>query len=208
MTRPTSRPAVTRNPRTVSQTDLLLDCASAATFFTTDHGQVYATLHLGPAGHQVWPLRSALFQYWLLNRFYEEHQTAPRDPSWRAALRILEARAHCHSAPPLPVHRRVAGRGNPLQTIGLDLLNRQSEIVEITADGWNVLADSGFFFHYHCGNLPLPHPLPAEPSALGLLPSLLKTLPVTPAMEAGISQHMWSIAEIIALSDDLALKAA
>jgi len=173
MNRPPPPPAATHNPRTVSQTGLLLQCASAATFFTTDHGQVYASLQLGPAGHQPWPLRSALFQYWLLNRFYQEHETALGDPSRRAALRILEACAHCHSAPPHPVHQRVAGRGNPLQTIGLDLLNRHSEVVEITADAWNIVGDSDFSFHYHRGNLPLPRPLPAEPSALDLLPSLL-----------------------------------
>jgi len=164
---------VTRRPRAPSQTDLLLQCASAATFFTTHHGQVYASLHLGPSGHQAWPLRSALFQYWLLNRFYNEYETAPGDPSWRAALRILEARAHCYSAPPRPVHQRVAGCGHPLQTIAIDLLNAQSEVVEITAGGWNIVGDSAFSFHYHPGNLPLPRPVPAEPPALNLLRSLL-----------------------------------
>ncbi len=163
---------VTRRPRAASQTDLLLRCASPATFFTTDHGQVYATLRLGPSGQQVWPLRSALFQYWLLNRFFEEHDSAPSEPSWRAALRLLEARAHCHSAHH-PVHLRVAGRGQPLQTIALDLLNSQSQVVEITAEGWNILGDSDFSFHYYPGNLPLPLPIPAETSALNLLPSLL-----------------------------------
>ena len=167
------QPHVTPKPSPVSQVDQLLQCASAATFFTSDHGQVCVTLPLGPAGRQVWPLRSALFQYWLLNRFYQEHQLVPRDPSWRAALRILEACAHSQPGPRRPVDRRVAGRGNPLETIALDLLNSQAEVVEITADGWNVTGDSDFCFHYTRGDLPLPRPVPADPSVLDLLRSLL-----------------------------------
>jgi len=143
------QPPVTPKPSAVSQVDQLLQCASAATFFTTDHAQVCATLPLGPAGRQVWPLRSALFQYWLLNRFYQEHQLVPRDPSWRAVLRILEACAHSQPGPRRPVDRRVAGRGNPLETIALDLLNSQAEVVEI------------------------PRPVPPDPSVLDLLRSLL-----------------------------------
>ena len=34
------------------------------------------------------------------------------------------------------------------------------------------------------------------------------TLPVTPAMEAGVSQHVWSIEEIVRLADQALIQAA
>ena len=117
-------PQHSATPNKPSELQLLLDCASPAAPFSSQHGQACVSLPLGP-GHQVWPVRSTRFRDWLLHRFYRQCQ----------ALRTIEARAHC-GGPFHPVERRIAATPKTEQktpaSIVLDLANHQAEMVRIT----------------------------------------------------------------------------
>ena len=133
-------------PNKPGEIQLLLDCASPATPFSSQHGQACVSLPLGP-GHQTWPVRSARFRDWLLNRFYRQFELPPHDRSLRQALRTFEARAHC-SGSFRPVERRIAATGKPQQatpeSLVLDLANYDAEMVRITPQGWEIISGTDF----------------------------------------------------------------
>ena len=147
-------------PNKPSELQLLLDCASPAAPFSSQHGQACVSLPLGP-GHQTWPVRSARFRDWLLNRFYRQFELPPHDRALRQALRTIEARAHC-SGLFRPVERRIAATGKTQQgapeSLVLDLANHQAEMVHITPEGWEIISGTDFCFRQSRGNLPLPRP--------------------------------------------------
>jgi hypothetical protein len=125
-----------------------------------------AKVGLGPFSQQVCSTLSPRFRDWLIDAFYRDHGEPPGDYALRQTIRTLEARA-LSSGPRLPVHRRLAARGNPRQpdAILLDLDNADGEIVEITPTGWQITTDPTAAFLHSRGNAELPHPTSQSQSA-------------------------------------------
>ena len=157
------------------QIEFLLNHAATASSFTSTAGQAFVSLPLGPFSHQVCSVLSPRFRDWLIDAFYREHQEPPTNYALRQTIRTLHAHAICSGAR-LPVHRRVAARGNPRQpdAILLDLANSDGEIVEITPDGWHITTDSSAAFLHSRGNAELPRPASqSSPITARLLPPAL-----------------------------------
>lgn len=127
-----------------------------------DHG-AYATIDAG-AGHlEHYPIRSSAFRRWLIRRYGatyptfvngSEVQTAPSSQSLAEALAALEAEAMAGDefAPAVRV-------GGTAEAVYLDLGGPDWSAVEITADGWRLVASSPVKFIRPNGLRALPTPL-------------------------------------------------
>ena len=137
----------------LTQVTRLLSLAADAELFHTPEGEPYATVPVN--GHiENWPLKSKRFRQWLLRRYHDQTQGAPKTQAVQEAIGILESKANFvgseHS-----VFVRLAEKGD---SIYLDLTNGAWEAVEINADGWRVVSDVPVRFRRARGMSPLPHP--------------------------------------------------
>ena len=97
----------------IDQTQALLYHARAATPFCSEDGEPCASVPSTVDSRRVLALRSASFRDWLTANFYSEYETAPSIAAFRAALRMLEARARYGEMPP----QRSIDDGSPLKAI-------------------------------------------------------------------------------------------
>ena len=96
--------------------------------------QAFASFQRGGHTEHV-ELRTTAGRLWLGGLFYRETEEALSRPDTDGALDALEATA-IHDGPCLPVHVRVADRGD---RIFLDLADDAWRVVEVTAKGWQVI---------------------------------------------------------------------
>jgi hypothetical protein len=137
-----------------TQADILIDLAQSAELFHTPDGTGYADLDIN--GHrETWPIRVKGFSRWLARRFFEATQGAPSSEALRAALNVIEAKAH-FDAPERVVHVRVGGLDG---RIYLDLADETWRAVEIDATGWRVIDNPPVRFRRSGGMQPLPMPV-------------------------------------------------
>ena len=95
------------------------------------------------------------FRLWLRGQFYKTFKNkAPNAQALQDALGVLESRA-LFDGPELSVHVRVA---HTPETVFVDLGTPTWEAVEITARGWQVVADPPVKFRRPAGLAPLPAP--------------------------------------------------
>ena len=136
-----------------TQAQILCECAEDTQLFHTPDDEAYAQV-LVDNHHEIWLLRSKGFKRWLIRAFYKLHRKPPSNKALQDALGYLEAKAQFDS-PEFPVFVRVAERRG---AIYIDLCNAQWEAVEITAEGWRVVADPPVRFKRSKGMQPLPYP--------------------------------------------------
>lgn len=179
------------NPKPPSEHERLFELARKAITIVSEQGQAFISLSLGDNGHQVWPVRSPQFRDWLVHTYIEQYDALPRDRTISSAIRAVEAAAHCAPQLRSPVFRRVAAYGPrtgpaipaPV-SIALDLTNDQGEVIDITAEGWQLSPGETHCFLRTRGaqSLPAPvgaganHPPPRAP-ARPPLPALRSLLP-------------------------------
>jgi len=149
-----------RTPK-LDQAQALLYHARAATPFSSEEGEAYASVPTGIDSRRVLALRSDAFRDWLTNNFYSEYDTAPSVEAFRAALFTLEARARHGESPPQRVDYRLGFEGDPFlpSKIFLDLANESGELVEITSKGWHTTDNLQHNFRQHSTTLPIPNPI-------------------------------------------------
>jgi hypothetical protein len=139
----------------LTQVSHLLSLAADAELFHTPDGEPYATVPVN--GHiENWPLKSKRFRQWLLRRYHDQTQGAPKTQAVQEAIGILESRANFVGSE-CPVFVRLAEKD---ASIYLDLTNEAWEAIEIDADGWRVVSDVPVRFRRARGMSPLPHPAP------------------------------------------------
>lgn len=137
-----------------SQATQLVDLAADAELFHTPDGEAWATICV--EGHcEHWLLKNKSFRRWLARRYYNEEQKAPGSQAVQDALGVLEGRALFDGAEHLIFTRVAESRG----AIYIDLCNDAWEAIEITAHGWQVIANPPVRFRRMKGMLPLPHPV-------------------------------------------------
>ncbi len=148
----------------VDQAQALLYHARAATPFSSDDGEAYASVPTGIDARRVLPLRSTAFRDWLTNNFYSEYDTAPSAEAFRDAVNTLEARARNGESTVRRVDYRLGFEGNPLlpSKIILDLANKNGEVVEITSKGWDTADNFSHDFRQSASTLSIPHPVASE----------------------------------------------
>lgn len=146
--------------RRIDQTQALLYHARAATPFCSEDGEPCASIPSTVDSRRVLALRSASFRDWLTANFYSEYETAPSITAFRAALRMLEARARYGEMPAQKVNHRLAFEGDPFapSRIILDLANSEGKLLEISSQGWQTTGNLRHPFHRSPTALPLPCP--------------------------------------------------
>jgi hypothetical protein len=144
----------------IDQTQALLYHARAATPFCSEDGEPCASIPSTVDSRRVLTLRSAPFRDWLTANFYGEYETAPSTTAFRAALRVLEARARYGEMPARKVDRRLSFEGDPFtpSRIILDLANANGEVLEISSKGWQTTGNLRHPFHQSETTLALPSP--------------------------------------------------
>src|SRR5258708_6216658 len=147
--------------RKLDQAQALLYHARAATPFSSEDGEAFASVPAGVDSRRVLPLRSAAFRDWLINNFYGEYNAAPSVGAFRDALVALEARARYGESPAQKVNCRLGFEGNPFlpSKIFLDLANDSGELVEITSKGWHITDNLQHSFRQSSRTLPIPSPI-------------------------------------------------
>lgn len=136
-----------------SQATRLVRLGREAELWHTPDGEPWATID---AGHhrEHWPLRGKGYREWLARRYYETYGQAPGSQAMQNALAVLEGDAK-YAGPEHPVYVRVAEHEG---RIYLDLADQQWRAVEISADGWRVVANPPVRFRRARGMQPLPVP--------------------------------------------------
>jgi len=143
-------------PERKSQATILVELASEAEFFHTADNEAYASVEIG--GHlETWPLKSRGFRDWLMRRFYEMESKSPNTQGFQDALGVLYGRAR-FDGETREVHTRIAAHAG---AIYVDLADEAWRIVQITAEGWSIVAsaDAPVRFRRSCGTKPLPEPV-------------------------------------------------
>ena len=144
-----------------SQAKRLVKLAAEAELFHTPGGEPYADVPVDDHT-ETWHLRSRGLRYWLIRRFYEAERQPPSAQALADALGVLGARAQ-FDGPESPVYVRVGADADRLY---LDLANVRWEAVEITTDGWRVVAEPAVHFRRARGMLPLPPPMHGQSLAV------------------------------------------
>src|SRR5262249_29013199 len=133
--------------------DMLTQIGACSDLFHIAAGTAFADIMVD--GHrETWPIRSTRFRAWLRRRHYEATGEAASAGEIRSALDLLEARAQ-FDAPERAVRIR---RAEHAGRIYLDLADERWRAVEISPEGWRVIAAPLVHFRRPAGMLPLPMP--------------------------------------------------
>jgi hypothetical protein len=156
-------------PGRKTQATEIVELASEAELFHSPDGKAFASV--GVNGHrETLPLKSTAFRDWLSHGFYRARGTTPSAGSLQDALNTLSGKAR-FDGPQVKTFIRVAAHGG---AIYLDLCDADWRAVEITPEGWQVVADAPVKFRRARGMLPLP-----EPRRGGSLDELLRFVNVS-----------------------------
>jgi len=136
-----------------TQLEILLEIADAAELFRTADGDCFARIPVNDHW-ETWLIRSKGFRRWLSHGYYRATGTGPNSEAMQAALNTLEAMAQFDGAE-RPIWVRLAEHEGK---IFIDLANPAWEAIEITPDGWQVVANPPVCFRRSRGMLPLPYP--------------------------------------------------
>lgn len=137
-----------------SQATQLVELADVADFFHTPERKAYAFMPVGEH-REIWPLSSKQFRQWLARRFYETFKRTPSAQAITDALGVLEGKA-LFEGEEHKVHMRVAEHDG---AIYLDLCDSEWRAVEVTATGWQVVAQPPTRFRRTKSMLALPQPV-------------------------------------------------
>ena len=135
-----------------SQTQRLIKIAEAGELWRTPDCTAFTTVRVGDHMENM-PIASTAYRRWLVNRYYEQYGNTVGEKARTAALEIIESKALAgtvHHA-----HLRIA---RLLDRIYIDLGNDKWDAVEITANGWRVVANPPVKFRRtkNTGDLPYP----------------------------------------------------
>jgi hypothetical protein len=133
--------------------DALIRLGSQASLWHDADAETYATLHV-QAHKENHRLRSRKFRAWLTRQFYLEIKKAPGSQATEDALRTLEAKAMFDGQERTPAVRLAAHGG----AIYLDIGDVDWRAIEITPDGWQIVAEPPVPFIRPKGMRPLPLP--------------------------------------------------
>jgi hypothetical protein len=132
---------------------MLTTIGAGGELFHTATGTAFADLLID--GHrETWPVRSGRFRTWLRQRYYRQTLAAASAAAIRSALDLIEVHAQ-FEGPERAVDVRIAEHGECLY---LDLADAHWRAVEISRDGWRLIAAPPARFRRTGGMLPLPVP--------------------------------------------------
>jgi len=137
----------------------LLRLTATAGFLRSTDGCFYAQVSLG-GRREIYPLRSAVFRSWLIDRYLRACREVPSDWAIRRVLGALEATARFEGGTP-SIFIRVGHDGNSNGNASdcyLDLGDPSGHAVKIGPEGWSVVEHPPVHFRRPAEYLPLPAP--------------------------------------------------
>lgn len=138
-----------------SQATLATNMATAWELWHTPSEEAYATITVNDH-KENWPVRSQTFKHFMAKHFFDETGKAINSEALTTAGSLLAAKAQFEGQQHL-VHVRVAEcDGN----IYVDLCNDNWQVVQVTPQGWRIIADPPIRFRRSRGMLALPAPEP------------------------------------------------
>jgi hypothetical protein len=136
------------------QADLLIKLADDATLYHTADGTAFADIDV--SGHrETLAVRHRGFKRWLAKQYFDKTRKAPGSEALQAALNVIEARAHFGGVE-REVHVRVGGADG---RVFIDLGDSTWQAIEVSAQGWNVIAEPPVRFRRAAGMKALPIPV-------------------------------------------------
>ena len=151
-----------------SQATELVDLAGEVVLFHDAMGQGYASVRVSEHD-ETYLVKTKGFRLWLSRQYYELHGKTPGSQAIQDALGVLEGKA-LFEGPELPVYIRLAEHEG---TIFLDVGDADWHVVEITADGWEIINNPPVKFRRSRGLMPLP--LPVRGGSLDNLQAFVNT---------------------------------
>jgi hypothetical protein len=148
------------------QADLLIALAQQAELFHAVDGAAFADVKVSDH-RETWNVRSRGYRRWLSRLFFNQTGGAPSSEGLQAALNVIEASAH-FDGPLRVVFVRVGGLDGKIY---IDLCDETWRAIEITPDGWRVIAEPPVRFRRAAGMKPLP--LPVSGGSIDLLRQFL-----------------------------------
>jgi hypothetical protein len=138
-------------PKTAQQQ--LLELANKAELFHGPDGTAYASF-IDTERRDTYSVRSTQFRQRLLYAYFKATGGTPNADSMTAAINTIEARA-VHDGVERETFLRTARHD---RGIYIDLADRDRRAIEITGDGWKIVATPPVYFLRPAGILPLPEP--------------------------------------------------
>jgi hypothetical protein len=133
----------------------LVEIADAeAELFHDSAGIPYARVVVGHH-REVWPVGSKHFKEWLVGLFFEEYEYVPKTAALNEALLAISGKARFRGEQH-DVYLRLAANANGIL---IDLANSDWEAIEVTPEGWNIVADPPVVFRRTRSMSPLPVPV-------------------------------------------------
>lgn len=144
-----------------SQADILTDYGDECDLYVdaTDGDGVFADVRVH--GHrETMRVASSYFRSWLQHKYYSDYRKAARGESISQALSALEARARFEGECRKQfVYLRSAAAGG---SIYIDLCNDARSAIEVTPDGWQIVAEPPVRFRRTKGMAELPTPVQGQ----------------------------------------------
>ena len=141
-----------------SSTDRLIKLGKQDTvFFHTPDDTCYAAVKLETGGSAIYPLneKSRQFKRILKYRYYRATGRAPGAEPMKAAIGVLESIA-AFEGETIELHNRVAWHNG---SIVYDMTNSDYEAIEITTQGWDLMAPGHMLFRRHAHQIPQARPV-------------------------------------------------
>lgn len=156
--------------KSITQVQRLLSLTAGVELFHSPDRTAYATVQAGKHA-ETWRVDSSPFSHWLRDQYYQaEKGGTPSSQALRDAIEQLKARALFGGGDQREVFLRVAEIS---RKIYIDLTNSEWEVVEVSADGWDVISEPPIKFRRPSSMKALPTPQRGgNPSDLGKLMNL------------------------------------
>lgn len=137
-----------------SQATMAANMAAEWEQWHTPGKDAFVTIPVGEH-FENWSVKSQMFKRYVAKQFFDQEGKAMNSDALSAAVNLIEAKA-LFEGEEHPVHVRVAEHHGKIY---LDLCNDAWQVVEITANGWQVIDESPVKFRRSRGMLPLPAPM-------------------------------------------------
>lgn len=142
----------------MTSTDRLIELGKRDTvFFHTPDDTCYAAVKLESGGSAIYLVneKSRQFKQILKHRYYNATGKAPAAEPLKAAIGVLES-ISMFEGETIELHNRVAWHNG---SICYDLTNSNYEAVEITSQGWGLMAPGHILFRRFGHQIPQTHPV-------------------------------------------------
>ncbi len=130
-----------KEPQSKSLLDFIKN--SDMELFCDNTNKSYASVMIN--GHrQVLPIENREFNLYLNHLYYSQFKKTINKDNLQQVINILQAEARFGNVKKMPLSNRVAKKGN---SFWYDLSNEKWQVVEINADGWNIIDNPPILFN-------------------------------------------------------------